>query len=75
MFIRFESSSIAAVLPDPRPPQTNTLPFRRSVFSAFASSLSIDTIFREDIERRGAGGDGSLISRPRVNVISSGDRG
>jgi hypothetical protein len=52
--MRWESWLSAAVLPDPRPPQTSTLPFRLSVFSPLSRSLSIDTIFLEEIVGRDA---------------------
>ena len=42
--MRFESSFNAADFPAPRPPQTRTLPFRRSVFSRFIEKF----IYRND---------------------------
>ena len=68
MFVLFDNSFNAADFPAPRPPQMRTLPFRRRVFSALSSNLSIETIFRDEMEGTVRPGDGSGTSFPRLMV-------
>lgn len=74
VYRRFEREFKQADLPAPRPPQTNTLPLRRSTFSALSRSLSKATG-----SSKGGGGEdggsGSVISWPIEIKQSSEFRG